>query len=148
MLEELIQQHEKDVESLRDNLIDAIQPYVNAFCNKYDISFGAGWNDFWFHFGNIHRKPDEGFLKQLDEKLFEALNYEYDDRHAIGSILEAYEVKIPPKQLVYIHCNHRTEKRWLSEKSTELYNIAEYGLMSRKMALHILSNDDINLREW
>lgn len=147
MLEKLIQQHEKDLENLLKNLVDAVQPYVNDFCNKYDISFGTGWGAFWFHFGFIQGRPDEGFLKQLDEELFEVLNYKFDGRHELGSVLQDYTIKLEPHQLVYIHCDNTIEECWISEKPTQL-NIAEFGLMSRKIAEKIVNNSNIDLREW
>lgn len=148
MLEKLIQQHEQDVENLNSELANAVQPYLHQFQIKYDICFSAGNGTWFFHFGDIHHKPEAGFLRQLDPILFEALEYEYDDVNELGSILQDYKIKLSSKELVYVHCNHITETKWISEKPTQLVDIAEYGLMSRKMARHILENDEIDLREW
>ena len=147
MLEKLIEKYDQHRGILLANLVDQVQPYVNRFCDKYDISFAAIWGTWYFDFGNVHHKPDEEFLKQLDPDLFEALNYKHDSNWELGIQLQQYKITLTPTELVYIYCDHNIERRWLSDKalSTEA---AEYGLMSRKLAQSILNNPELDLTKW
>lgn len=143
MLKDLIEVYEKEVDNATIKLLEQVQPLLNNFCNKYELTFVASMGAFSFSFcknGESDDYVNENFLDELDPDLFTLLSHQLADCNSLGSQLENCYNQV--SKLVYIHRHNITNKLTISQKSTYSLNIIEYGSMSLKLANEILSHPD------
>jgi hypothetical protein len=160
-LTNLISKHSTKLETLQSKLSDDVQKFVNAFCDKYQISFITGMGSWFFYFGereDVCRTDyiaDE-FLEQIDRELMQALRYDfgcYNNNIDLGDCLADYTVSCD--DFVYI----RDDDDTLSLVEPLDYDVhknidneeddARFYKMSRLMANHVLSSVAyIDMRKW
>jgi hypothetical protein len=92
-LPDLIREHEKIVCDADSKLAEALQPFVNALCDKYHLNFFSGNGDWYFYYPD-GKKPftwqNKAELKRYSRKLAKALSYQFSNYQEIGSYLEIY----------------------------------------------------------
>lgn len=139
MLENEIKLYENEVQKATQKLLDKVQPLVNNFCKKYELTFISGMGNFSFSFcknGESDNYVDELFLDELDPDLFTLLNHELEDRSVIGELLDNCYQQVT--ELVYIHRDHETNNLTIHKEASDLFSVDSYGAMSLKLANNIL----------
>jgi hypothetical protein len=167
-LTNLIAKHSTKLEVLQSKLSNDVQKFVNAFCDKYQISFVTGMGTWAFYFGereNAYRADyiDDEFLEQIDRELMQALKYDFGCSNNIidlGDCLTDYTVSCD--DFVYIRdddetlslvepSDYDTHKNIDDEEDENLFRFydARFYKMSRIMANQILSSVSyIDMRKW
>ena len=158
-LTNLITKHSTKLESLQSKLSKDVQVFVNAFCDKYQISFITGMGSWSFYFGERENVDDE-FLEQIDRELIQALKYNFGCNINLGERLADYTVSCD--DFVYIRDDDETlslvelldydsHKNIDDEEDESLFRFydARFYKMSRLMAYQILSSIiHIDMRKW